>query len=359
MPRHSRTRQDLLRSSRPERGGLLYDEQVSLVCRYFSRGDTPSDIRRILESDHGITLKREEPWQMIGYAAAKGWIRFVAPYERELEEMIRERYGGLSVTVARTGATEDVSFHVARTLLDLVRARVVQSTAEEVHIGFAGGSSLRAAARILADLLCQPPFDHLPKRLVFHAMVAGFNVQDPRPDPNAFFTYLASGAELPIETRFVALLAPGIVQTRMMGDLKRIPDIREAYDRASEIDIIVTSAGGHWQEGHSALYDLYQRRSRPSLDALNAAGCIGDMMWRPIGAGGPIEVETEVRAMTLMELADLPAFLRQGKQVVLLMGPCGECRGPKSEVLRAILNQPKRMVSHVVVDSRSARGLFT
>lgn len=357
--RHSRTRQDLLRIARPERGGLRYEEQVALVCKYFCLGHTPSDIRAILESSHGIVLKREEPWQMVGHAASRGLIRFVAPHERELEEMIRERYGGLSVTVAQTGVAEDVSFHVARTLLDLVRARVVQSTVEEVHIGFAGGSSLRATARILAELLSHPPFDHLPKRLVFHAMVAGFNVQDPRPDPNAFFTYLASGAGLPLETRFVALLAPGIVQTRMMAELKEIPDIREAYERANQIDIIVTSAGGHWREGHSALYDLYQRRSRQSLDALNAAGCIGDMMWRPIGPAGPIDVETEVRAMTLMEPAGLPAFIRQGKQVVLLIGPCGECRGPKSEVLRAILNQPQRMITHLVADSRSARGLFS
>lgn len=356
--RRPRTRQDLRRLPRPERGGLQYDEQVALVCRYFSAGHAPSEIREILGSKHGIALKREEPWQMVSSAAAKGLIRFVAPHERELEERLRERYGGLSVTVAQTAVADDVSYHVARTLLELVRARAAQPGVKEVHIGFAGGSSLRAAARILADLLCRPPFDPLPVRLVFHAMVAGFNVEDPRPDPNSFFNYLAAGAGLPVETRFVALLAPGIVGTRMMEELKTIPEIREAYLRAGEIDIIVTSAGGHWKQGHSALYDLYHKRSPASLAALEAAGCIGDMMWRPIGPMGAIEIETDARAMTLMELGALPGFLQRGKQVVLAIGPCGECGGPKGDVLRAIVDQPARMISHLVADSRSARELF-
>ena len=358
MPRRKRIREDLVRHPYEGRNDFTYDELVSLVCKHFCRGFSMSETRDLLLTKHGVKLNREEPWQMVSYAALNGRIRFVAPYEQEQQQRIEERYGFLKVIIPRTGAGDDVSYHVARTLLDLIRTRHSLNPAkEEIHVGFAGGSSLRKSARMLADLLRHAQPEGLPKRLVFHAMVAGFNIDDPRPDPNAFFTLLANDPALNIQTSFVALLAPGIVKSRLVDGLKAIEDIRSAYDRANQIEIIVTSAGGHWQQGHSALYDMYMQRSPASLELLRKAGCIGDMMWRPIGSQGPIEVDTEVRAMTLMELGMLPKFISQGKQVLLLLGPCGQCGGPKTDVLQALLDMKQRLITHLVVDSRSARGL--
>lgn len=357
MARRSRNSKDLIASEQGARQGFSYDELVSLVSKYFCRGHSMSEIREILAKDDGISLNREEPWQMVSYAARKGWIRYVAPAEEELEQRLSQRYRQLSVKVVRTGAADDVSYHVAQTLLEMIRTRhQLNPDAEAVHIGFAGGSSLRRTAKILSDLLCRIPSTELPKRLVFHAMVAGFHIDNPRPDPNSFFTFLENDPALPVQTSFVALLAPGIVRSSLIRGLKAIEDIKSAYDRASELDIIVTSAGGHWQQGHSALYDMYLQRSPRSLKLLDRAGVIGDLMWRPISRSGPCEVDTDIRAMTLIELTSLPNLIARGKQVLLLMGPCGQCGGPKSDVLSAILEMRPLLITHLVVDSRSAAG---
>ena len=82
------------------------------------------------------------------------------------------------------------------------------------------------------------------------------------------------------------------------------------------------------------------------------------MLWRPIGVNGPIEVQTEIRAMTLMELSEFPAFIQRNKQVLLVLGPCTHCMEPKPGVLKAILSLKPQLVTQVVVDSRSARQVI-
>ena len=69
--------------------------------------------------------------------------------------------------------------------------------------------------------------------------------------------------------------------------------------------------------GHSMLLD-YMKNSPPSLRKLKEAGYCGDMLWRPLGPDGPIEIETQIRAMTLIELSHLRDFIQQGKPVLSL-----------------------------------------
>jgi DNA-binding transcriptional regulator LsrR (DeoR family) len=102
----------------------------------------------------------------------------------------------------------------------------------------------------------------------------------------------------------------------------------------------------------------YMAKSDKSLKALQNAGCVGDMLWRPLGERGPIETESEIRAMTLVELSDLPKFIAGGKHVLLVLGPCVVCNRPKTEMLRAVLTMPPRLITHLVVDSRSAAGVL-
>ncbi|MBN1569404.1 MAG: hypothetical protein JXA73_16280 [Acidobacteria bacterium] len=338
---------------------FLRDELVAAVCKYFCRGFTVAEIIDEVKRNVGVPLNREEPYRLIAFAAQKGWLRFQAPLSYDAADQIRERFPYLAdVRVVRTGVSDDISFHVASVLMDevcsLSRSRPSHS---EVHIGFAGGVALRKTARIFSEMLKEPKED-LPKKIVFHAMVAGFNMEDPSTEPNGFFTYFAGEPALQVKTSFLGLLAPGIVKTAEMEKLKSIEYIRDAYERAKEIDIVVTAAGGHWQQGHSGLRSLYKQWASRSLDQLNKAGCIGDMMWRPLGKDGPLDIKTEMQTVTLMDLRDLPDFIKQKKKVLLLLGPCGDCGGPKEEVLKAILNYERRLITHLVVDSRSARGLL-
>jgi hypothetical protein len=75
------------------------------------------------------------------------------------------------------------------------------------------------------------------------------------------------------------------------------------------------------------------------------------MMWLLIGKDGPLEIVTEKRTVTLMELRDLAGFIKKRKKVILLVGPCGNCGRSKEAVLNAILNYKHRLITHLAVDS--------
>jgi hypothetical protein len=358
MPKTQITREKARKTVHREWNGYSQDEVMAAVCKYFCQGHTPADITRLLQENLHISLTREEPYRLLSRAAAKGHLRFHAPLDYELAEQIQSEFPWLkSVTVVRTGVSDDVSYHVARKLLELVRSfSAGRGPQDEVHLGFAGGSALRKAARRFAEALRESNHD-LPARIVFHAMVAGFIFKETPSDPNSFFGYFTGEPALRVKTSFVGLHAPGLVPTDRVADLLSFDYVHQAYDRASEIDIIVTSAGGHWQAGHSLLFDMYRTSSPTSLRQLNDAGCLGDMMWRPFGPSGPLEFPTDVRTMTLLDLSQLPGLIQAGKEVLLALGPCGQCGGAKTDILRAILCFQQRLITHLVVDSRSAAGL--
>ena len=105
----------------------------------------------------------------------------------------------------------------------------------------------------------------------------------------------------------------------------------------------------------------YMKKSQESYCRLQDAGCVGDLMWRPLGPNGPLTGERgkDIRAMTLLELDSLSPFIAdEGKHVLLLLGPCGMCGASKGKLLRNILGLKAHLVSHLVVDSRSAREML-
>ena len=67
-------------------------------------------------------------------------------------------------------------------------------------------------------------------------------------------------------------------------------------------------------------------------------GWKGDVQFRPYTDSGALIEECPVRAVTLFELDELVELARtDGKYVVLLAGPCGECGEPKVEALRPLV----------------------
>ena len=86
----------------------------------------------------------------------------------------------------------------------------------------------------------------------------------------------------------MGLPAPALVSCATLQNLRHLEGVAEAFDRAHEIDIVVTSAGAHWDKGCSALHDLYEQRPE-NLRTLKEAGCIGDILWQPINSAGQIE----------------------------------------------------------------------
>jgi hypothetical protein len=341
----------------------IYDhvEIQSLVCNLISSGKSVREIQKALaEGNPAVGLNRQQPYQILRKAAEHGRIRYVAPIESELSVAFKHRYDWLhSVEVVHTAALSDIAEHAAGKLLDLITgSRTGGQPKPEFHIGFAGGGLLQHTARLLADKLRRTTRP-LPETIFFHSMVARFD-EDPATDPNSFVGYLNSWPRLPVAVRFIGLMAPGMVEVATAAQLRKMEGIREAYDRVPELDVVVTSAGGHWQTGCSRLHEMYKAKGSTTLLArLEQEGCLGDLMWRPFGPNGPIELNSGSRAMTLVELSELPKMIAGGKWVLAVLGPCVSCGKPKTGILRALLGQRSPFLTDIVVDSVTARAALS
>jgi DNA-binding transcriptional regulator LsrR (DeoR family) len=343
------------RRRREDVGRIEQRDLLSTVCGYFCHeGLGASEIKVRLKEEHGVEITREAVYPLILKAAKLGWIRFTPPHEFDLHRDIKDdRYPWLQdLSVVPTARTEEVVFRGAKMLLEILQQHF---SGAEVHIGFSGGYALRLLAQRFAQLLREPG-EHLPREIVFHAMVAGFDVSEPTTDPNAFFTYFVKDPACLVTTSFVGFHAPAMARAETIQELRDEAGIREAYERVGEIDIIVTSASC-WADEH-CMFRHYRNLAHEPMQELEETGCAGDILWQPIGYDGPIEVEDGARAMTVMDLDEVSRFVADDNLVLLVAGPCGMCHEPKTDVVKAILEQPERIITHLVIDTGCARALL-
>ena len=325
---------------------------IEAVCDGFCQGLSATEIRKKVNKDLKTELSRERPYQILAMAGMEGWLEFVPPLEYALAEDLSRDYPFLrGVDVVRTTHLEPVAARASRTLLQLVRQTAYEKS--EVHVGLAGGWTVLTMVKHFAKLLDQP-MDDLPKTIVFHAMVTGLQHDDPKTDPNTFYNYLDSPA-VDVETEFVALHGPVMPEADMIKDLrKRHRPTMEAIAAGDEIDIIVTS-GSRWKDEHNQLKRLMTKYLDPKdTQKLERDHCIGDILWQPITAEGPMEQELRVQAMTLKKLQKLPGEIQAGTKVLLILGPCGECGTPRGDLLRAVLDMDQQYVTHLVTDVQTA-----
>jgi DNA-binding transcriptional regulator LsrR (DeoR family) len=331
--------------------GLTKLELSSIICHYFCSGHPPAEIRRRLAEDHKQTVNREFIYRALAKAAREERLSYSAPTAFRLTQQMREAYPRLQgVRVVETVLMDDVARAGAKMLLELLQQHFAGA---EAHLGLSGGHAMRTLAFEFSRLLREASVA-LPKKIVFHAMVAGFDVFDPTTDPNAFFTYFVNDPALVPEIGFVGLHAPPVVPPEQASQLRNLDGVSQSYKEAKKLDIIVTSARD-WRDEHSALRRMLQN-SPDVLDAFEQAGAVGDLLWRPIGPNGPIEIDAP-RAMTLKDLHELADFVKSGKRVLLALGPCSQCLATKTEIARIVLNQEQRLISHLVLDSRAAHEL--
>ena len=334
-------------------------EIESQVCQLLCAGKGVSEIVEILGSANvPISLTRQQPYKFLQVAAERGRLRYQPLVSFELSHRLKSHFEWLTkLDVVHATTSEAIAERAAENLLGLICGKRKSKRPDEYHLGFAGGGLLQMTARRLAEKIARTSMP-LPKRIVFHAMVGRFG-ENPATDPNSFVGYFTS-EPLPIEIRFVGLMAPGLVSSKTMRQLRTMEGTCEAFKRANEIDVIVTSAGGHWKKGCSQLFGQYQeRRDHAALNALKDANCIGDLMWRPLGAKGPIELETGIRATTLVELSQLPDLIAKQTSVMLVLGPCVTCGEPKLEMMNAILHLEPHLITDLVCDSLTARVFAT
>lgn len=341
---------------RSNRQGLDFMEVLAAVCNELASGCTAAEIRRRMEQ-RGILMTREEPYEFISYAARHGWLEFHPPSELKLTQELRQRAPFLNeVEVVHTSSFDDVAARGADVLVRLVQRRVREQAKyrEAVHIGFAGGHAMRKLAREFAQRL-RTPLPDMPQKLVFHAMVAGFNVLEPGTNPNAFFVYFEDDPAMHVETSFVCLLAPPMVTAEALKELEEQEAISDTFVLARDLDIIVTSAG-EWSDEHNTLRQyMTLSRAEDDIAALDARNTVADMLWQPLGNTGPVEVETGTRALTLLKLREIPQRIREGVRVLMCLGPCLKCHRSKEAALRALLGQTEPIITDLVTDSVTAR----
>jgi len=301
-------------------------------------------------------MSNKDVWHLIARGAKKGYLSFVSPDHNKLTADLCRLFSLISAHVT-LNSVDDVASRGAHLVIDLIKRQARENAQREIHIGFSGGHTVRRLFRILALLLSEPS-SLLPPKIVFHALVAGFATAAPGTDPTSFFSYLADRGNPNLDTSFVLFHAPPIVPPGQLDDLLNLPAIKEARSKVSDVDIFVTSAAS-FSHDHSQLKEYYATYSPLTVERLSFDGCVGDMLWLPFNGKGPIVTATYPhRAVTLLELDDLPHRLECGKKVVLVLGPCAVCGVPKTEVLDAILNFPKRYISHLVTDARTAQDLL-
>lgn len=339
-------------------------ERIAVVCRLFCQGFTISEIRKRVSQRFG-PIRREEPYTMLHYAASHGWLTFRPPHRLEYAKMIRDHYSWLrDVEVTQSPMIEDVAQSAAEMLLRIVKEttkrkeRLRSKERDVVRVGFSGGVAVAHLARAFSDVLCRPT-PGLPKKIVFHSIVAGLSPTDPYTDPNAFFTHFRHRKPLQVEAEFLALHAPAIVLSAGYQSFFEQDDIKLAKDWANYLDVVVTS-GADWKDDDSLLSKRMKERDEKGWNRLRKLGVEGDVMWRPLAAGGPVDDETGLRALTMKELRDLPDFIENKKgSVLLMMGPCAGCQQHKGRFTKIVLDLPDPILTHVCLDSRSAAHIVT
>jgi DNA-binding transcriptional regulator LsrR (DeoR family) len=333
---------------------LSVAEQRSVVCRLFCNGKTLTEIAETVSENYKTDFKRQSPYKILSEAATEKWLTYVPPTTYLLESRLKKKYKWLKSHVVQTSQFEDVAHHGAEQLLELLRD-LKTSNGDEVHLGFAGGHAMKKLANTFSKMVTQPD-PTIPKKIVLHAIVAGFDVYEPTTDPNPFFTLFQTPNPAGVEFSFVGLHAPAVVLSERYKEIQKLEGIEESYKEKQKIDIIVTSAT-NWSDEDST-FRKYMEKSTGCFDMLSSANCIGDMLWQPISPQQIINIKTKIRAMTLLELSELPGLINKGKKVLLVVGACSRCNQPKSDILRAILDQKDKILTHLVADSLSVRGML-
>lgn len=350
--------------------GRLHDPRPAAADR--RRRGAATAIARWLQQKWGREdLTREKIYPLFWEAARRNFLFLLPPREHYLAQRIADVYGveqyyeddqTIQVINARG---KDAARHVASVGADLVLSLIEELAGKKkgqpIHIGLGAGFATlvvakRLAYRVHSDVRCPD--------LMIHALSAGgFLADEPQKAPVTYFGYFQDAL---VKVGYVALFSETVVRSdEDYEKLKRNPGVCRSFERANEIDIVITSLAAEQHE-HGMLVKFLNRLiddgilESDALDTMIRAGWKGDVQLRPYSSEGPITSECPVRAVTLFELSDLVEMAQtEDKYVVLLGGPCGECGETKTRALVPLLTQPKlRLWTHLLTDVGTASELL-
>jgi DNA-binding transcriptional regulator LsrR (DeoR family) len=191
--------------------------------------------------------------------------------------------------------------------------------------------------------------------LTLHALSTGFDPHELHTAPITFFAFFEGIAS---KVDYVGLFAPPVVNTEQYEQTIAYPSVDKSFKARKELHLVITSLGSA-AHGHGDFFNFMQMGKKRGLTVLKKAGWIGDVQYRPYAAHGPITEDTEIRAVTLLELDELREMANSGdKHVVVVAGPCATCAKTRSDAVRPLFEEPKlRLWSHFVMDMATGADL--
>ena len=277
------------------------------------------------------------------------------PREKVYQDRIAHRYRVPqdSVHVVNMDSLD----HVASAAADVVIGLIAQMRRKKDHlrIGLGGGwTSMLLASELAIRFrgLTNPP------AFTLHALSSGFDVTRPQTAPVSFFGYFGN---LGMKIDYVGLFASAVAETKDYKKIMQQHGVRDSFFMKDELDLVVTSLGSaSHSQGDFSKFMAYGRKG--GVRALEKAGWIGDVQYRPYSARGPILVDAGIRAVTLLELDDLRRMASDScpdKHVVVVVGPCAICGHPRSDAVLPLLEEPSlKLWTHLVLDQGTAGHLL-
>jgi len=341
----------------------IRDSLLVEVCnRFIHKKEKPAVIAKWLSTKVEGRVTREQVYPLLREAVRRKLLVILPPQSHRVTERIVDRFfqgkSSDQIHVVEAGA------HSARDLLpDYVANLIVTKILDlggpnqRVRVGLCGGTMIMWVAQSLAAQLSS--VESLPK-LGFHALTAGYSVHNPRTAP---ITFLSLFDRVRTDIDYVGLFAPPIVSSEEYDHVVTLPGVQESFKRAEEIDIVVTSLAKA-ADDHGELrgfLDLAGEPTKKSLKALEGRGWVGDLMYQPYSAKGPlINVTVQIQPVSLFNLEGLRKMAKKrDKHVIVVAGPCTYCHATKTTAVRPLLENPDLKVwTDLVMDLTTAEELL-
>ncbi|NIA14725.1 MAG: hypothetical protein GWP08_11650 [Nitrospiraceae bacterium] len=338
------------------------DPYIFFVCEKFLENEGATQIAKWLRDQGFTTVTRERIYSLIREGKDLGYIRLCPPEEmalnRRLAAVFPQAAADISVLNVQDepGAVNHLTMAGAEKALVLVKE--LGNRKDMVHIGLGAGGTTERFARHFASLLRSQTQSQVPK-LVLHALSSGFAPRHPITAPVAFFSYFMA---LNLDIDYMGMFSEPVVPWNQYEAVKTRTGVREAFEAAEDIDIIVSSLSSRDDE-HGLFINFLESNETEAPRArgiLEEAGWCGDVQWRPYSNKGPIMEDIGARHVTLFELEDLVRLSRTpDKHVILISGRCVQCNTPKNTALLPLMREESlRVFNHLITDITTATQLL-
>lgn len=294
------------------------DEAVIVrACDMFIRGEKNSAIVTALNEELAALnddreLKREDVYRLLAVGRQRRYFTFTPPQRVALQTRVADTFNvpQSRVHVANSRSIDVLAATAAKLLVELIVE--LGKKHEEVHVGLGGGYTARLVSSHLATQL--RGVADLPQ-LVLHALSTGFDPHGHHTAPVTFFGFFEG---IVPEVKYVGLFAPPVVDTDQYEKTIGLVSVKESFEARKQLHLVVTALGSASHE-HGDFHNFMKLGDdKKGVKVLKDAGWVGDVQYRPYSKTGPITDETEIRAVSLLDLDELVAMANSDDKHVVV-----------------------------------------